>query len=50
MTEDEIVGWHHRFNRHEFEQTLGDTEGQRSVVSYSPWGHRVRHDLTTKQQ
>ena len=26
MTEDEEVGWHHRLNRHEFEQTLGDTE------------------------
>ena len=28
MTEDEMVGWHHRFNRPEFEQTLGDSEGQ----------------------
>ena len=28
MTEDEMVGWHHRFNGHEFEQTLGDSEGQ----------------------
>ena len=27
MTEDEMVGWHHRFNGHEFEQTLGDSEG-----------------------
>ena len=27
MTEDEIVGWHHRLNGHEFEQTLGDKEG-----------------------
>ena len=31
-TEDEMVGWHHRFNGHGFEQTLGDGEGQRSLV------------------
>ena len=29
MTEDEMVGWHHRLNGHEFEQTLGDGEGER---------------------
>ena len=28
MTEDEMVGWHHQCNGHEFEQTLGDGEGQ----------------------
>ena len=28
MTEDEMVGWHHRLNGHEFEQTPGDSEGQ----------------------
>ena len=28
MTEDEMVGWHHRLNGHELEQTLGDSEGQ----------------------
>ena len=28
MTEDEMVGWHHQLNGHEFEQTLGDSEGQ----------------------
>ena len=38
MTEDEIVGWHHRSNGHEFEQTPGDSEGWRSLVCYSPWG------------
>ena len=32
MTEDEMVGWHHRLNEHEFEQTLGDGEGQASLV------------------
>ena len=38
MTEDEMVGWHHQFNRHEFEQTPGDSEGQGSLVYCSPWG------------
>ena len=38
MTEDEVVGWHHRLDGHEFEQTLGDSEGQRSLACCSPWG------------
>ena len=37
-TEDELVGWRHRFNGHEFEQALEDGEGQRSLVCCSPWG------------
>ena len=37
-TEDEIVGWHHRFNGHEFEQTQGDSKGQRRLACYSSWG------------
>ena len=37
-TEDEIVGWHHRLNGHEFEQTPGDVEGQGNLMCYSPWG------------
>ena len=37
MTEDEMVGWHHRLNGHEFEQALGDGEGQRSLAHYRPW-------------
>ena len=32
MTEDEMVGWHHPLNEHEFEQTVGDSEGQGSPV------------------
>ena len=40
MTEDEMVGWHHRLNGHEFEQSLGDDEGQGSLVCCSPWGHK----------
>ena len=38
VTEDEMVGWNHRLNRHEFEQTLGDNEGQGSLVCCSLWG------------
>ena len=38
MIEDEMVGWHHQFNGHEFEQTPGDNEGQRSLACCSPWG------------
>ena len=37
MTEDEMVGWHHQLNGHEFEQTPGDSEGQGSLTYYSPW-------------
>ena len=35
-----MVGWHHRLNGHEFEQTLGDGEGQVSLVCCSPWSHK----------
>ena len=38
MTEDEMVGWHHRLDEHEFEQALGDGEGQGSLTCCSPWG------------
>ena len=41
---------HHQLNEHEFEQTPGDSGGQRSLPGYSPWDHRVRHDLVTEQQ
>ena len=37
-TEDEMVGWHHRLNGLEFEQTPGDSEGQGSLACYSPGG------------
>ena len=40
MTEDEMVGWYHWLNRHEFEQALRDGEGQRSLACCSPWGHK----------
>ena len=38
MTEDEMVGWHHQLNGHEFEQALGDGEGQGSLMSCGSWG------------
>ena len=47
MTEDEMVGWHHLLNGHESEQTLGDREGQGSLVCCSPWGHKASD--TTEQ-
>ena len=44
-TEDEMVGWHHWLNGHDFEQTLGDSGGQRSLVCYSSWGYK-ESDMT----
>ena len=35
-----MVGWHHRFDGHEFEQALGVGDGQGSQACYSPWGHK----------
>ena len=40
MTEDEMVGWHHRLNGYEFEQAPGDGEGQGSLACCSPRGHK----------
>ena len=40
ISEDEVVGWHHWLDGHEFEQTLGDGEGQGSLVCCSPWDHK----------
>ena len=45
MTEDEMVGWYHRLNAHEFEQALGDGDGQGGLVCCSPWGHK-ESDMT----
>ena len=42
-----MVGWHHRFNGHEFEQTLGDGEEQGSLAGCSPWDCK---ELDTTQQ
>ena len=38
MTKDEMVGWHHRLNGYEFEQTQGDSEGQGSLVCLAVHG------------
>ena len=40
MTEDEMVGWHHRLNGNESEQASGDGEGQGSLARCSTWGHK----------
>ena len=40
MTEDEMIGWNHPLNGHEFEQALEDDKGQGSLVCCSPWGHK----------
>ena len=48
MTEDEMIEWHHRLNGHEFEQILGDGEGQGGLVCCSPWG--CKESDTTAQQ
>jgi len=45
MTEDEMVGWHHQLDGHEFEQTLGNGERQGSLECCSPWGHK-ESDMT----
>ena len=45
MTKDEMVGWHHRFNGHEFGWTLGVDDGQGGLVCCSPWG-RKELDMT----
>ena len=40
MTEDEMVGWHHQLDGHEFEQAQGVGDEQGSLACYSPWGHK----------
>ena len=45
---EEMVGWHHQPNGHEFEQALGIGDGQGSLACCSPWGCRVKHDCVTK--
>ena len=48
--EDEMVGWHYWLNGHEFEQTIGDSEGQGSLTCFSTWSHSRTHlsDGTTR--
>ena len=40
VTVAEMAGWHHQLNRHEFEQTPGDSEGQGSLACFSPWNQK----------
>ena len=47
-TEDEMVGWHHWLNGHEFEQGLGVGDGQGRLACCSPWSRRVGHNWGTK--
>ena len=44
MTEDEMVGWHHQFDRHESEQALGVGDAQRSLACCSQGSESVRQD------
>ena len=47
MTEDELVGWHHRLDGYEFEQAPGVGDGQRSLACCNPWGCK---ELDTTEQ
>ena len=47
MTEEEMVGWHHRLGEHEFEQASGISHGQGSLECCSPWGHK-ESDMTKR--
>ena len=38
--ENEVVGWHHQLNGHEFEQAVGIGDGQGSLACCSPWGYK----------
>ena len=52
VTEDEMVGWHHQLNTHEFVQTQRDSEGlgKSGVCVQSNGSQRAGHDLATEQQ
>ena len=47
MTEDEMAGWHHRLNGHEFEYTPGAGDGQGGLGCRSPWSHK-ESDMTER--
>ena len=49
VTEDQMVGWHHQLNAHDYEQTPGDSEGKRRLECCSPWVHRVGYNWATEQ-
>ena len=47
-TKDEMVGWHHRLNGHEFELTLGVGDGWAGLACCDSWGRKVGHDQATE--
>ena len=47
VTEDVMAGWHHRLNRHKFEFTPGDREGQGGLACFCPWGLK-ESDMTER--
>ena len=49
-TENEMVGWHHWLNGHEFDQTSRNSEGNGSLACCSPWISRLRQDWVSEQQ
>ena len=49
MTENEMVGWHHLLDRHEFEQALGVDDGLGGLARCSPWGRR-QLDMTERMK
>ena len=49
MTVDEMVGWHHQLNAHEFDQIPGNSKEQGSLMCCKPWGCRVGNNLVTEQ-
>ena len=49
MAEDEMVGWHHRLDRCEFEQAMGVGGEQGSLACCSPWGHKESNTTELKK-
>ena len=45
-----MIGWHHRLNGHEFEETPGDGEGQGSLACCSSWGHKEQDTTATTKE
>ena len=45
-TEDEMVGWHHQLDGHEFEQAPGIGDGQENLACCSPWGYKLTQKLS----
>ena len=49
VTEDEMVGWYHRLNGHEFEQTWGDSDIQRRLTCCSSWGRKESENSVAEE-